>query len=187
MPSPQDADLVARILQGETACFEEIVKRYETPLYSMAYRMTLDREAARDMTQDTFVAAYRSLPGYRGSGLLSSWLYSILSNRCITYLKRVKKIIFHDIDSLAEREKEDRRRGEEPQEACLTGERKQRLYEALAGLTNDQRLACTLFYLAGRSYQETAQILGISESKLKSDLFRARQNLRRSMSDLWTE
>jgi RNA polymerase sigma-70 factor, ECF subfamily len=187
MSSSEDADLVARILQGETAGFEDIMKRYETPLFSMAFRMTLNREVARDITQDAFLAAYRNLHLYRGSGSFSSWLYSILCNKCRTYLKRVKKVLLCDLESVQEQENTTVLRGDDPQEACLRGERKKRLYQAMADLKEDQRIACTLFYLAGRSYQETARILGISESKLKSDLFRARHNLKRSMGDLWTE
>lgn len=182
MASQEDGALVEKILQGEKSRFEEIVKKYQSSLYNVAFRMTLDREAARDITQDTFIAAYRNLSKFRGEGKFSSWLYRILTHRCINHINRRKKIPFSPLDG--EVQATGSSTGD-PSDACEKKEAMERLCHEISSLSHDQRMAFTLFYLTGSSYHEIGHLLDIPESKVKSDLFRARQKLRIQMEDLW--
>jgi RNA polymerase sigma-70 factor, ECF subfamily len=182
MSSPEDGALIEKVLQGEKSCFEEIVKKYQASLYNMAFRMTLDREAARDITQDTFLQAYRSLQTFRGEGKFSSWLYRILSHRCLNHIRRRKKIPFSSLDAM---EQVIRSGSGDPPAECEKREAGERLLREVEKLSGDQKMVFTLFHVTGSSYGEISSILGIPESKVKSDLFRARKQLRICLEDLW--
>src|SRR6516162_2525966 len=86
-----DEDLVARSVAGDTVSFNELVRRWERPIYALAYRQIGREEDARDVCQETFLRAYRALGGFRGQAKFSSWLYRIALNLCRDWVRRQRR------------------------------------------------------------------------------------------------
>src|SRR6187399_2478564 len=86
-----DEELVARSISGDVESFNQLVLRWERPIYALAYRVIGREEEARDVCQDTFLRAYRALPGFRGQAKFSSWLYRIALNLCRDWMRRERR------------------------------------------------------------------------------------------------
>src|SRR5258706_15760957 len=89
-----DEELVARSVRGDAESFNELILRWERPIYALAYRTIGREEDARDVCQETFLRAYRALPGFRGQAKFSSWLYRIALNLCRDWLRRERRTPF---------------------------------------------------------------------------------------------
>src|SRR5436189_2359196 len=87
---PSDENIVERALTGDAEAFSEIVRRWERRIFALAYGILGREEDARDATQETFLAAFRNLRGFRGEAKVSSWLHRIAVNQCITRQRRAK-------------------------------------------------------------------------------------------------
>ncbi len=85
--SQPDFEVIRRVLAGETAAFEGLVRQYQQEIYRLVYRMTRNAEDAKDLSQETFVQAYRSLGAFRGQSRFSTWLYRVAVNLCLHHLK----------------------------------------------------------------------------------------------------
>ena len=83
-----DEELVARSIGGDTESFNQLIKRWERPIYALAYRTLGREEDARDVCQETFLRAFRALDGFKGQSKFSSWLYRIALNLCRDWLRR---------------------------------------------------------------------------------------------------
>lgn len=178
--SREDEELVAGAKTGEVDAFNEIVQRYETAVYGLCLRFLANTEAAADAAQETFVAAFRHLSGYRG-GNLRSWLLRIAANRCRDELRRLRSRPTTSLDDLAD-EGEGlviaAEENETPEEATLRHERSQALAQALGKLSADHRLAVLLCDVEGLDYRQAAQAMDCSLGTVKSRLSRARAYLR---------
>ena len=86
-----DEELVARSVGGDSDSFNELVLRWERPIYALAYRTIGREEDARDVCQETFLRAFRALPGFRGQAKFSSWLYRIALNLCRDWVRRERR------------------------------------------------------------------------------------------------
>src|SRR5438128_11736237 len=86
-----DEELVARSKTGDTESFNQLVKRWERPIFALAYRTLGREEDARDVTQETFMRAFRALPGFKGDAKFSSWLYRIALNLCRDWIRRNRR------------------------------------------------------------------------------------------------
>src|SRR6478736_7907205 len=86
-----DEELVARSRAGDLDSFNQLVLRWERPIYALAYRVIGREEEARDVCQDTFLRAYRALPGFKGQAKFSSWLYRIALNLCRDWIRRQRR------------------------------------------------------------------------------------------------
>src|SRR3989442_6041612 len=86
-----DEELVARSISGDNDSFNELIIRWERPIYALAYRQIGREEDARDVCQETFLRAYRALPGFRGQAKFSSWLYRIALNLCRDWIRRERR------------------------------------------------------------------------------------------------
>jgi len=164
-----DAACVARCLKGDTAAFEPLVTRYQRALFTVALRLTANREDARDATQNAFIRAFERLDTFDPSRRFFSWLYRIAVNESLN-LRRTQKP--HDpIDpsmGLVARATAD------PVERA---ELSARVQAALMQLTFDQREVIVLRHFAEMSYEEIGDALSLPEKTVKSRLFAARQRL----------
>ena len=86
-----DEELVARSIRGDRESFNQLMLRWERPIYALAYRTIGREEDARDVCQETFLRAFRALPGFRGQSKFSSWLYRITLNLCRDWLRRERR------------------------------------------------------------------------------------------------
>src|SRR5262247_3986590 len=86
-----DDELVARSIRGDAESFNELITRWERPIYALAYRVIGREEDARDVCQETFLRAFRALPGFRGQAKFSSWLYRIALNLCRDWIRKERR------------------------------------------------------------------------------------------------
>src|ERR1700745_3991114 len=86
-----DEELVARSISGDADSFNELILRWERPIYTLAYRTIGREEDARDVCQETFLRAFRALPAFRGQAKFSSWLYRIALNLCRDWIRRARR------------------------------------------------------------------------------------------------
>src|SRR6476661_8116774 len=99
MPTgPSDNEILSRVLQGDQQAYAEIVKRYQSFVFTIALRYTPNREDAEEIAQDSFVKAYRSLSDFRGEAKFSTWLYTIVTTTCLTFLRK-KKLPIQSLDT----------------------------------------------------------------------------------------
>jgi RNA polymerase sigma-70 factor (ECF subfamily) len=177
----EEQRLISAAQAGDLDSFNQIVRLYETRVYNLCYRMLGDPDAAADATQDTFIAAFRSLASFRG-GVLKSWLLRIATNACYDVLRTRKRRPSVSLD-IGDDEEEGRRselpdQGATLDEMVLQHELSAAIQRGLAELPEDQRIVLILSDIQGLAYEEIAQITGIQLGTVKSRLSRARAKLR---------
>ncbi len=172
--------LVQRALAGDQEAFAGLVRAYQAPVYNLAYRMLGTAGEAEEAAQETFLRVYRRLGTYDEEQKLSSWVLAIASHYCVDRLRR-RRLTFLSLDdapaaALTEGE------GHSPEKGLLEREREQEIQGLLACLPEGYRAVLVLRYWQDLSYDEMAQVLGTSESAVKSRLHRARELLASVMS-----
>lgn len=174
MPPSDDAELITRARAGDRRAIDELLARYEPNIYRFGLRMCGDEDAAREVLQETLLAAFRYLSGFRGDAALSTWLYQIARSFCIKERRG-----HHPTDSL-----DDDTAGAvvdpapAPDARVHAREVGERLARAIATLTPDQREVLVLRDVEGLSAEETSEIVGVEVGAVKSRLHRARMALR---------
>jgi RNA polymerase sigma-70 factor, ECF subfamily len=166
--------LVRRGQAGDNDAFARLVERNQTGVYNLALRMTRDPEEAVDLTQETFLRAWRSLPGFRAEAKFSTWLYRIAYNVCLSR-RIVHSSTFADpsaADAIPASE------SEEPPVIVLRQERREWVIAAMNRLTPAYRLVLDLYYWRDCTYEEIAAILDLPMGTVKTHLFRAKAALR---------
>jgi RNA polymerase sigma-70 factor (ECF subfamily) len=179
-----DEELVARSIRGDAESFNQLILRWERPIYALAYRTIGREEDARDLVQETFLRAFRALPGFRGQAKFSSWLYRIALNLCRDWIRRERRAPVvqapEGVDLL------DMAAAAEPSEAIedLVARRDTtRLVEALmATLPAEQRTAIILKEYHGLTFQEIAELMGCPLSTVKTRLYQGLTVLRRELA-----
>lgn len=186
MPS-DDASIVARCLEGDQRAFQELLKRYRRSVYSLTYRMVGHREEARDLAQEVFIRAFRSLHRYDASRPFSSWIFKIASNLCIDYYRK-KRLPTVSINDTFEGE-DDRPRvelvdaGPTPDEILASRSEKDRLDVLLQSLPPRYRVVVVLRHKEDMSYEEIAEELDVPIGTVKARLHRAHRLLRTKLGD----
>lgn len=181
MREEQILQIIEDILAGDFNAFEDIVRAYEKNVYNIALRMSGSREDALDISQEAFLKAYRSLRSFRGESKFSVWLYRIVSNTALDYLRtRARRAA----DSLSVEDESGESAelaiADESQSPETLLERKltrEALQRGLNSLPEDQRKILLLREIEGFSYEEIGKILSIESGTVKSRIFRARKKL----------
>ncbi len=176
MSEDSDSLWVQRTLAGDPQAFGELVRRYERDVFNLAYRMLNERGEAEDAAQEAFMRAYVNLDRYDPERPFKTWLLSITSNHCIDRLRR-RRLTWLSLEEPLPPHPALTSDIPGPEEALLTSERNLLVQEMLADLSPEYRLAVILRYWYDLSYAEIAEMLGTTESAIKSRLFRARQAL----------
>jgi RNA polymerase sigma-70 factor (ECF subfamily) len=178
-----DEELVALSQGGDLDSFNQLVLRWERPIYALAYRVIGREEEARDVAQETFLRAFRALKGFKGQAKFSSWLYRITLNLCRDWIRREKRTPIAvapegvDLVELA---------GEEtPSESIedLIARRQlgRAVSKAMALLPEDQRTAIILKEYHGLTFQEIAELLDCPLSTVKTRLYQGLSVVRRQL------
>jgi RNA polymerase sigma-70 factor (ECF subfamily) len=170
--------------------FEEIVERYHGKVFQLVYRYTGDYEEASDLTQDTFVRAYRAWGEFRGESQIYTWLYRIALNLCHNQRKkgdRKKRLEGASLDAPQYEDDESRPlevadARPQPSHRIENDELRERLHEALLSLPDNYRTVIVLRDIEGLSYEEIASVTDSTLEAIKSRLFRARTLLREILS-----
>ena len=180
MNKPQEDEIIRRVRAGDTDAFGLLVDEYQKNVYNLALRMTGSPEDAQDMSQEAFIKAYNSLSSFRGDSKFSVWLYRIVSNVCLDFLRSRSKnqpmsLNVELDDGETELDIPDLRSlPEDELERALT---RQAVRDGLDALPTDQRQILLLREIEGFSYEEICRILDLEEGTVKSRIFRARKNL----------
>jgi len=169
---PSDAEVVAWVLAGERDAYALLVRRHQASLYRHALGMVGQPDAAADLVQDSLVKGYSSLAHCQDPARFGAWVFRILRNRCLDYLKdrRRRTVPIQEGTAFA-------REGDDPEVRLERAEAREEVTEALAALPEAQREAFLLKHVDGRSYEEMAEMLGASVSALKMRVLRAREAL----------
>ncbi len=171
-----DAAAVARVLAGDPAAFEAIVRRWQTPLVNLAWRFCRDRQRAEEMAQEAFLRAWRNLAQWRGDSAFSTWLFAVATNLYRTELHRIPATML-SLDEIAE--PPDARASAAGYEAAS---RDESIRRAVLALPAKYRDAVLLFYFHEQDVPAAARTLHIPEGTVKARLFRARELLRSKFS-----
>lgn len=174
-----DAELVVRARTGDVEAFEVLFRRHSPGVHTVALRMLGDRWGAEEATQDTFVQVWKSLGGFRGESRFTTWVHRICVNRCLRVLARRKERL-EPLPELV-----DDRPG--PAELTVLRDELAVVGVALARLTVGQRSALVLREFGGLSYEEVAEVLGMSLTATRSRIYRARLELVRHLERLSPE
>jgi RNA polymerase sigma-70 factor (ECF subfamily) len=175
MTRDDDAMLVEACLRGDRHAFDELVDRYEGPLFSATYRITGSVEDAMDATQNAFVNAYEKLHTFDPTYRFFSWIYRIAINQSLNLVGgRRNQTTFDDDAPAAE---------PNPSEVFESNETRGQLKRALLELEPHHRTVIVLKHLEGFSYREIGELLEIPEKTVKSRLFTARQRLRAILTE----
>jgi len=176
-----ESQLIAAAKKGDLAAFNQLVLRYQNLAYNVAYRILGDPDLAADATQDAFIKAYKAMSGFRG-GAFKPWMLRIVTNTCYDYLRSAKRKPSDSLDETIEHSGENSPRlhdqGEGPESYVERQELNRMIQWAIGQLNDDQRAVVTLVDIQGFSYEEAADILGISIGTVKSRLSRGRAKLR---------
>ena len=180
----EEAGLIERVRDGDTAAFDALARRYERLAFSVAYRILRQREDAEDLVQDAFLTAIARIDTFRAGSAFRPWFLRILVNRGFNMIasRRVRRTDLLTEESIA---------GEDspPRDAALA-ELRARTDAAIAGLSDRQRLVIELYELEGFSSPEIAAMLGIADSTVRWTLREARTRLREALAPVkreWSE
>lgn len=179
-----DEELVLHSAQGDTECFDQLVLRWERPIYALAYRVLGRQEDARDVCQDTFLRAFRGLRAFKGQAKFSSWIYRIALNLCRDAMRRDRRTplvaVPEGVDptSLAAQQPSPAPSVEDLVEQAEIG---RYVEAAMRRLPDDQRTAILLKEYHGLTFQEVADVMGCPLSTAKTRLYQGLTVLRREL------
>lgn len=169
-----DNELVRLTLEGFTGAFEELLDRYERKIYNLALRITGNREDAMDVTQEAFLRAFEHLDRFDPRYRFFSWIFRIGMNQALNLVERRKWTADVDTDMPATAAGPERR--------AVAQQAGQHLQRSIAGLKPDYRAVIVLRHFQELSYHEMGEVIGVPVKTVKSRLFTARRELRRSLA-----
>lgn len=189
----RDAELVRRTLAGDRSAFQELFEAYHKRIQILAYEILKSREDAEDVVQEAFVKVYLALPKYRGQAAFYTWLFRIVYNMCIDYKRRLARRGGEQLelmeDSLNSSEVSSSYEGvvgsaqlPDPLTRMEHQQELARVQRALGRLSDEHRAAITLREIDGLSYDEIADVVGVSRGTVMSRLFYARKALDAALS-----
>lgn len=180
METTSDEQVVERALSGDADAFGVIVYRWERRIYALAFGMLGREEDARDATQETFLAAFRNLRGFRGEAKVSSWLHRIAVNQCITRHRRAQVRSETALEDETEREVTSFTVAaqESPARKAESRERAEAVRRAVSSLPTELRQVIVMKEFEEMTFQEIAETLELPLSTVKSRLYTALKQLR---------
>ena len=171
-----DRETAARVAAGDLDAFEQLVRQYQGPLYCYLYRMCRNPAEAEEYAQETFIKAWKALPGFRADSSFKTWLFRIGTNLCINHLSR-RRPTEPLPETLAAPD------CDQPETTHQRHVREERVRAALDRLPADQRSAVILSIYEELSYEEIAAAMGRSLASVNALLYRARMSLRSLLAD----
>ena len=190
-PKLDEAGLIRALQHGDQDAFEQLVRAYDQSVLRLAMNLLRSQEDARDVFQEAFLRVYRSIHSFRFDCSFHTWLYRIVTNICLDYLRKRK--VRKEEPAVVETSEGplDRLNGFEEEAAHANPERHlwnrqlhQRIEGALAGLTPRERMVFELRHYQGLRLRNIGEILGTSEEAAKNCLFRATQKMRVELGDI---
>ena len=177
-----NAELVRKSQFGDKAAFEQLVIRHQELVFSLAYKLTGNREMANDVAQEAFIRAWKAIEKFRGDSTFSTWIYRITVNTAWTLRKKAKKHNTLNIDDTYEPIVIDEKK--DPELVAINSDLSSVLVNALDKIPIEQRIIVELKNIEGRSHKEIADYLDISVTAAKVRLHRAHQKLRQILEEV---
>ena len=171
-----NSELVQRSQAGDKVAFEMLVYRHQDLVFSLAFKLTGNKELANDVGQEAFIRAWKAIEKFRGDSTFSTWIYRITVNTAWTLRKKAKKHNTLNIDDTYEPIVIDEKK--DPELVAINSDLSSVLVSALGKLPLEQRIIVELKNIEGRSHKEIADYLDISVTAAKVRLHRAHQKLR---------
>ena len=181
-----DNEIISKVLNGDHQAYAGLVNRYQNYVFTLTLRMVKNREDAEEVAQDVFIKAYKYLADFRGASKFTTWLYTIVNNTCISFLRK-KKLDIHSLDNEKVFEAADSI--DSGMRANMVEQKSKMVMvnDAIGLLSPDDAQIITLFYKAEQSLEETAQVLGIETNAAKVRLHRARTRLKEKMETYFAQ
>ena len=180
--STSNSELVRLSQLGDQSAFEQLVVRHQDLVFSLAFKLTGNKEMANDVAQEAFIRAWKAIDKFRGDSTFGTWIYRITVNSAWTLRKKAKKHNTLNIDDTYEPVIIDEKR--DPELVAINSDLSSTLINALDKIPLDQRIIVELKNIEGRSHKEIADFLGISVTAAKVRLHRAHQRLRDILEDV---
>jgi len=177
-----NSELVRKSQLGDKAAFEQLVIRHQDLVFSLAYKLTGNREMANDVAQEAFIRAWKAIEKFRGDSTFSTWIYRITVNTAWTLRKKDKKHNTLNIDDTYEPIVIDEKK--DPELVAINSDLSSVLINALDKIPIEQRIIVELKNIEGRSHKEIADYLDISVTAAKVRLHRAHQKLRQILEEV---
>jgi len=181
-----DSEIIGKVLSGDQQAYALLVDRYQNYVFTLVLRFTKNREDAEEVSQDIFIKAYRSLSDFRGAAKFSTWLYTIVNNTCISFLRK-KKLEVHSLDNEKVFEVADNQESGMRANMIEQKSRIAMVNKAIALLSTDDAEIITLFYKGEQTLEEISNILGLETNTAKVRLHRARARLKEKMETYFAE
>jgi RNA polymerase sigma-70 factor (ECF subfamily) len=178
-----DEELVARSKTGDIDSFNQLVKRWERPIFALAYRTLGREEDARDVTQETFLRAFRALSGFKGDAKFSSWLYRIALNLCRDWMRKERRAPLVAMPEGVEVEQIAAEQGpfETVEDLAARAELSREVAKAMERLPTEQRQAIILKEYHGLTFQEIADLVKCPLSTVKTRVYQGLSTLRKAL------
>jgi RNA polymerase sigma factor, sigma-70 family len=170
MNENNDNVLVENVLTGEVEAFKELVKKYQKPIYNLAYKMTGNYDEASDIAQNTFVKCFENLESFNPRYKFFSWIYRIALNESLNAISMKKRFVDVEDESI--------KSSDLPSDIVESKEESEKINNALSMLKDDYKILIILKHYEGFTYDEIAAVQNVSVQKVKSRLFMARQILK---------
>ena len=175
-----DIEVIALVLKGDQQAYSLLVDRYRNFVFTITLRYIKSREDAEEVAQDVFIKAYRSLADFRGQSKFSTWLYTITTTSCLTFLRK-KKIEIQSLDNEQVFASADNIDGGMNANQVEHKSKVNMVNEAIKLLSPQDAEVITLFYKGEQTLEEMAQVMGKEVNAVKVQLHRARTRLKDKM------
>jgi RNA polymerase sigma-70 factor (ECF subfamily) len=188
----QDRALIEQAKLGDRAAFRSLLERHQRRAFAIAYSLVHDEQDAREIVQEAFLRVHRGLASFHGGSSFFTWLYRIVTNLSIDLIRkpgrhRAEWDDTREVEEDAEIPLLSRLEGSDPLEVVRRGEIAGRIQTALDALPPYHRSVILMRELEGLSYEEMAEVMGVSKGTIMSRLFHARQKLQRALCDCYEE
>ncbi|HSJ89665.1 MAG TPA: sigma-70 family RNA polymerase sigma factor [Anaerolineales bacterium] len=177
-----ESSLIRRAQKGDQDAFAALVDEHQRYVYNLAFRVLKDENEALDLTQETFVRAWTALPNFRGQSQFRTWLYRIVTNLCYNRLPNLRRSLNDLGDDVMDEIPESTLHS--PANQFETSETRTHLHHAIDGLETNHKLLLTLRYQHELSYEDIASTLNLPLGTVKTGIFRAKEQLRKSLARL---
>ena len=181
-----DSEIIGRVLKGDQQSFSLLVERYQNFVFTISLRYITSREDAEEVAQDVFIKAYRALGDFKGQSKFSTWLYTVTTTTCISFLRK-KKLPTHSLDKEGVFEVADSVDSGMRANQIEQKSRVNMVNDAIRMLSPDDAQILTLFYKGEQTLDEIAKIMGKEPNTVKVQLHRARARLKDKMEKHFSE
>jgi len=175
MNTKPDEYYIEQTINGNVNAYAFLVERYKHMVYTLTIRIVKNREEAEEVSQDTFVKAFKNLEKFKGESKFSTWIYKIAYYASLDVLKKNKKFV--NSENIEDFQEGNLGNVQDALEYLHEKERKNVINEALLKLNEDERVILTLYYFEELPVKEISKVVNLSEVNIKTKLFRSRKKL----------